>query len=345
MKPLFTILILGMFFSTNAFATADVKETNKSNIVSVELFEQELNTDNRRPLAIIRRFNPDVLVRSNGKAEWANATVTQPLFNADSLVTNDSGFAMIQFMDNSIVRMRPNSLLVVGGESRTRESTVTRLTMEAGEIFVSVTGLGQSTEVVTPSAVAAVRGTNFAVLLKGEGNRGRSDSDNDETKSNGDLDSDNDGLFDLIDGIQPPDLEPDLDSDNDGLFDLIDGIQPPDSEPDLDSDNDGIPDIADFFKNGNNSTTTIIGFDGEVLVTPKNGEGSYSIFGGNVITIDEDGNVTESTLSEEELADLLRGYLAEGPQTRTRTLELRFVNDAGEVEVITIEYEEPIENE
>ena len=322
MKPLFTILILGMFFSTNAFATADVKETNKSNIVSVELFEQELNTDNRRPLAIIRRFNPDVLVRSNGKAEWANATVTQPLFNADSLVTNDSGFAMIQFMDNSIVRMRPNSLLVVGGESRTRESTVTRLTMEAGEIFVSVTGLGQSTEVVTPSAVAAVRGTNFAVLLKGEGNRGRSDSDNDETKSNGDLDSDNDGLFDLIDGIQPPD-----------------------SEPDLDSDNDGIPDIADFFKNGNNSTTTIIGFDGEVLVTPKNGEGSYSIFGGNVITIDEDGNVTESTLSEEELADLLRGYLAEGPQTRTRTLELRFVNDAGEVEVITIEYEEPIENE
>lgn len=299
MKPLFTILILGMFFSTNAFATADVKETNKSNIVSVELFEQELNTDNRRPLAIIRRFNPDVLVRSNGKAEWANATVTQPLFNADSLVTNDSGFAMIQFMDNSIVRMRPNSLLIIGGESRTRESTVTRLTMEAGEIFVSVTGLGQSTEVVTPSAVAAVRGTNFAVLLKGEGNRGRSDSDND-------------------------------------------GIQPPDSEPDLDSDNDGIP---DFFKNRNNSTTTIIGFDGEVLVTPKNGEGSYSIFGGNVITIDEDGNVTESTLSEEELADLLRGYLAEGPQTRTRTLELRFVNDAGEVEVITIEYEEPIENE
>ncbi len=162
-------------FSQQSTQAADEYSVNTENTENKE--KKELvnsNSASDRPLAIIRRFNPDVFVRGSNSSEWANATNAQPLFNADSLVTSDSGFAMIQFMDNSIVRMRPSSLLVIGGESRTRESTVTRLTMSAGEIFVSVTGIGESTEVVTPSAVAAVRGTNFAVLLSGN-NKKRDD--------------------------------------------------------------------------------------------------------------------------------------------------------------------------
>jgi hypothetical protein len=405
MKSLFTTLILILFVSASAFARTGVTEITELESVFNEVSEKETLTDNRRPLAIIRRFNPDVFVKTNGKSEWANATVTQPLFNADSLVTNDSGFAMIQFMDNSIVRMRPNSLLIVGGESRTRESTVTRLTMSAGEIFVSVTGLGESTEVVTPSAVAAVRGTKFAVLLT-ESNR----NDDDLNKENRDLDSDNDGIMDA----RPPDSEPDLDSDNDGIPDIMDA-RPPDSEPDLDSDNDGIFDISERPSSGDTTNpptstpdldnsggelledirrrfreaapkpkpnpapgsgsgsgvhdctyttimrcelppvqdnglgaTIVLAFDGLVEVNPKDSDESFFISEGDVLFVYSDGTTLELKLSEEALLRLLDMYTADDTSqesTRTRTLELQFVNENGEIETITIEYEEPIDNE
>lgn len=306
MKFLLTLFILFSWFDfvqPNEGTGVTTGEAKKATEVS----DSKQTDDGRRPLAIIRRFNPEVLIRSIGKDEWEPAKVAYPLFNADSLVTTDTGFAMIQFMDNSIVRMRPNSLLVIGGESKSRESTVTRLTMEAGEIFVSVTGLGESTEVVTPSAVAAVRGTNFAILLSG----GQDDSC-DEDESNNE-ESDNDDTSD----------------------DIRKKINDAKNDKHCDDDGNPLP-----------NQSVIIGFDGQVEITPNEGEGSYFISGGQVIFVDEDGNVLEGTLSEEELAELLDDYLSDdSARTRTRTLELRFVNEDGEVEIITIEFEEEIENE
>lgn len=328
-----------MFFSWSGIVqpieSASLSENEKQ--VIDEITDSKKTDDGRRPLAIIRRFNPEVFIKSAGKEEWESAKVAYPLFNADSLVTSDTGFAMIQFMDNSIVRMRPSSLLVIGGESKSRESTVTRLTMSAGEIFVSVTGLGESTEVVTPSAVAAVRGTNFAVLLNGS-------SDDDDRCG------DYDDFFQEPDEDNPAEDTPE----NENNQEMNDG-EGGDNENDENGKVTSFRDILEkgkTYKEGDDEgcydkeSTIVIGFEGSVEVNPTTGEESFVINGGDVILINEDGEAFEFTLSEDELQELLDDYTADDAnQTRTRTLELRFVNEAGEVEIITIEYEEDIDNE
>lgn len=320
---------------TTQAATANSVDTVSEYSEKKEIVNSSSVSD--RPLAIIRRFNPDVFVRGNNSNEWVNAANAQPLFNADSLVTSDSGFAMIQFMDNSIVRMRPSSLLVIGGESRTRESTVTRLTMSAGEIFVSVTGIGESTEVVTPTAVAAVRGTNFAVLLRGSNERCRDYDDEDkylyrEDDSNGDTE-DHDDMETLQNGAE-----------SDTTFsvrqassfkDLLDqGRRQADDDDEICYDTE---------------STIVIGFDGIVEVNPFDSDISFQLSGGDILSINDAGEVFELSIPEDELQELLREYESDGtdtePETIIRTIELRFVNDAGEVEIITIEIEEPVEND
>ena len=367
-------------FSQQSTQAADEYSVNSENKEKKELVNSNSASD--RPLAIIRRFNPDVFVRGSNSSEWANATNAQPLFNADSLVTSDSGFAMIQFMDNSIVRMRPSSLLVIGGESRTRESTVTRLTMSAGEIFVSVTGIGESTEVVTPSAVAAVRGTNFAVLLSGN-NKKRDDYFN----NMGEPSEEGSTANGIGSEMQGSDFEVILISAGGEKLNVIKEImalmgtteeqaeQWVNNTPsviqarvnkeeanqlkaaleavgatvDLKRAPEGNDDpIDEFFTSDESGNTMIIGFDGEVEVFPKEGEDSFTISGGDVILVNQIGTVFQYELTDEELENLLNMYTDDEPtetQMRTRTLELRFVNDAGEVEIITIEIEEPVENE
>lgn len=333
-SAIFFMAFCVFLFSQQSTQAADEYSVNTENKEKKELVNSSSASD--RPLAIIRRFNPDVFVRGSNSSEWANATNAQPLFNADSLVTSDSGFAMIQFMDNSIVRMRPSSLLVIGGESRTRESTVTRLTMSAGEIFVSVTGIGESTEVVTPTAVAAVRGTNFAVLLRGTGDDRCVDEP--DTQENGaELEQE-----DETNGQNG--LEPTM---NNAESDTTVSVRQASSFRDILEQGKRQTDDEDPCYD--TQSTVVIGFDGIVEVNPFDSDLSFLLSSGDILSINEDGEVFELSVPEVELQELLREYESDGTdeeqETIIRTIELRFVNDAGEVEIITIEIEEPVENE
>ncbi len=123
----------------------------------------------RRPLAIVRRFNPLVQVRHLADEDWIGAARTHPLHDADTLRTGDEGFAVVQFMDNSVARVRPNSLLIVHGESRAPGNTAARIAVELGEMFLSVQSSASAYEIATPSAVAAVRGTRFSTWVSPTG--------------------------------------------------------------------------------------------------------------------------------------------------------------------------------
>lgn len=126
--------------------------------------ETEKNDD--RPLAIVRRFRPLVVVRQTSETEWHEAKITQPLFDRDTLRTGPDGYALIQFMDNSLARVRPNSLLVIRGETRDRGSTFSRISLEAGELFLNVNGRQSNYEVQTRTAVASVKGTSFNTKIE-----------------------------------------------------------------------------------------------------------------------------------------------------------------------------------
>ncbi len=124
-------------------------------MASADLFNVSAN----RPLAFVRGFRPDVTI-TNG--EQTAAKRAAPLFDGDTLSTGQAGLALVQFMDKSIVKVQPNSVLIVQGTVQGQQDVTTRIILEAGDIFSNVTKRPtNSFEVATNTAVASVKGTQF----------------------------------------------------------------------------------------------------------------------------------------------------------------------------------------
>lgn len=114
-----------------------------------------------RPLAFVQKFKPSVGVQNMSELQRVEKR-GKPLFNGDTLRTNKNGFALVQFMDKSLAKVRPDSRLIVRGEIEDKENTSTRIGLELGEIFLNVSDRGaENFEVATNSSVASVKGTQF----------------------------------------------------------------------------------------------------------------------------------------------------------------------------------------
>lgn len=122
-----------------------------------------------RPLAIVRRFKPQVRVRDSEQPEWVEAQIAQQLFDKDTLRTDADGYAVVQLIDNSLARVRPNSMLIIRGEANERGGLNTRINVESGSMNLNVSGRQSEYEVATPTAVAAVKGTQFITELSDDG--------------------------------------------------------------------------------------------------------------------------------------------------------------------------------
>lgn len=127
------------------------------------------NFFNERPLAIIRRFKPDVKIKNAASQDWQDATMAAQLFDSDTLMTEENGYAAVQFMDNSLVKVKPKSLLIIRGEVIDKNSTAGRIAVEVGEIFLNVTKRQSQFEVQTPTAVASVKGTSYSTEVATDG--------------------------------------------------------------------------------------------------------------------------------------------------------------------------------
>lgn len=113
-----------------------------------------------RPLAFVRRYKPSV----NIFPQNISADKGDPLFNGDTLRTNEEGYAAVQFMDKSIAKVKPLSELIVNGEVRNDKSSSARITLEVGEIFMEVVKRSTNNfEVATSKSVASVKGTEFGI--------------------------------------------------------------------------------------------------------------------------------------------------------------------------------------
>lgn len=122
-----------------------------------------------RPLAIIRRYKPDVEIKKAGTGTFVPATSAHQLFSGDTLKTGPEGYAAVQFMDNSLVKVKPNSILSLMGEVRGKDNTASRLAVQVGEIFLNVTKRESDFEVQSTNTVAAVKGTRFSFSMKEDG--------------------------------------------------------------------------------------------------------------------------------------------------------------------------------
>ncbi len=144
-----------------------LNDTSNSNREGAAL--ETANAEAQRPLAIVRRFRPMVQVRDSENVEWVEATVAYQLFDKDTLRTESEGYAVLQLIDNSLARVRPNSVLVIRGETNSRNGLNSRIQVESGEVNLRVEGRVSQYEVATPSAVAAVKGTEFTTRILMDG--------------------------------------------------------------------------------------------------------------------------------------------------------------------------------
>lgn len=118
-----------------------------------------------RELALVRRQVPSVLI-SNVQTDTAD--VGTSLFSGDTLRTDEGGYAMVLFMDQSVTRVRPMSELIIRGQVNRDRSTNTRIDLNRGGFFMNVNRQANSeVEIGTFGTVASVKGTRFGVLAEG----------------------------------------------------------------------------------------------------------------------------------------------------------------------------------
>jgi hypothetical protein len=168
---IFFILVVGLSVTRVNAAVNSVSDTPRydTNGISAVLVTPVSFTSDDKPLAIVRRFKPEVLVRFSNQRTWVQAEMAQQLFDRDTLRTGEDGYAVVQLVDNSIARVRPNSLLIIRGEVNDRDGVNSRISVESGSMNISVTGRQSEYEILTPTGVAAIKGTQISATVNDDG--------------------------------------------------------------------------------------------------------------------------------------------------------------------------------
>lgn len=120
-----------------------------------------------RHIGIVRKFKPDVTVSNSDIDKLIELNLSEnigeKLFTGDSLTTDAEGFALVLFMDRSVAKVKPNSILIINGDvGVTDKESNTRIDLREGEIFLNVEPQGSNDfEVSTSRSLASVKGTDF----------------------------------------------------------------------------------------------------------------------------------------------------------------------------------------
>jgi ferric-dicitrate binding protein FerR (iron transport regulator) len=93
----------------------------------------------------------------------------EQVFDGDTLFTDKSGYAYVIFVDNSVAKLRPETQLMIRGESRP-DSRISnrRIDLTQGSVLLELEAIGSGTfEVQTSRSLASVKGTTFGNTAEG----------------------------------------------------------------------------------------------------------------------------------------------------------------------------------
>ena len=159
MKSLFFVFLLS-FVSLAPDRLPDQSKTAPIPLVSttVALTDESVEIDKAaemdqiieaqiRPLAIVRRFKPEVDLLSKDRGSYVldlRENIGEPLFDGDTLATGQSGYALVIFTsDNSVAKVKPESMLIIRGESLANSRLSNRrIDLEEGEIRLEIEPVG-----------------------------------------------------------------------------------------------------------------------------------------------------------------------------------------------------------
>ena len=118
-------------------------------------------------IAVVLKVTSIVQVQSSDKEELVSLKKDDRLYPGDRIVCGDDGYASLIFADTAVeLKLYPNSDLTLQG-ARTSSSIVKRIFLPIGKLLLKV--LRGDMEVVTPTSVASVKGTEWWTLVESAG--------------------------------------------------------------------------------------------------------------------------------------------------------------------------------
>ena len=120
----------------------------------------------KKPVATI--FKPVGTVDyKTGEKDWTKAKPATPLIAGDIIRTQENSFAIVKFLENSIIRVQEKSEVTISGEI-TKGEFSKNVYLQRGEVGFQVKKrLNEKFEFSTPTSVASIRGTG-GLLIAGQ---------------------------------------------------------------------------------------------------------------------------------------------------------------------------------
>ena len=119
------------------------------------------------PSAIVLKTSG--IIQLNRQDETKNVTDGEILYSGDEVIAKEASLAAIRFVDDgAIIKLFANSILTINTE-KTENRLDKNLYLEVGELWSKVTKEKGTYEIETPTAVAAVKGTDFLAEVKESG--------------------------------------------------------------------------------------------------------------------------------------------------------------------------------
>jgi len=110
-------------------------------------------------VAMIFKTVQDV-TRKSLSTEWVKASKGENLVSGDQLKTGQRSLAVVKFLDNSILRVREQSVLTISGEG-SRGSAIKTIQLNGGAVGFDVQKQHENElfQLTSPTSVASIRGT------------------------------------------------------------------------------------------------------------------------------------------------------------------------------------------
>lgn len=122
-------------------------------------------------VAMLTETSGSVLVKDAQETSFKKAKKDQPLYEGDEIQTKKGASCEIEMKTESVVHLEENSYLKLSETKETSTGTKTTLKLFSGKILNVVNKLSNSVSsynVETPTSIAGVRGTEFAVEAEEE---------------------------------------------------------------------------------------------------------------------------------------------------------------------------------
>lgn len=145
----------------------------KKNIIFILLLLFAVNSvfcQSTRPIAAVKNTTGIVKLQKASNGKLGMVKIGTLLFNGDRLFTEKFGMVAILFIDGSLLKVKELSDVTLNTTAIGEGKIDTKVDLPLGEVWTKVTRRESKFEIHTPSSVASVKGTEFAVNVDQSGN-------------------------------------------------------------------------------------------------------------------------------------------------------------------------------